>query len=762
MKPTAEIERLLAEGKLERIGMGSRRACYRLPDGKHCLKCYRSDAEVAEGKHPGLTPPKPLAVGAVREIQRCRFDERRNTCCQEYRYWLKLGDRLPPDLMQAFPASIEMVRLPSRGWALMEELVENADGTPPRKFAEEWRASGPDRRRQLFSAFNALAKDLERHAVRFYDPQNILVQNLKNGSFSLRITDFEPASRLLVPIDVLPFVSGLKVRRRFEKYRVQNGIRMPIDNMGGSEDVAKKKVNVLCLKWGAYYGPEYVNRLYAGVKRNLRRPFRFVCVTDNPEGLADGVDAVPFPPPPQGWKGPWPNIFVKLCVFQDGFAGLKGPTLFLDVDQVVTGPLDRFFDYKPGEFCIIHNWIEWRKHLFRRRPMIGNSSCFRFEAGGMNHVYEKFLAEQDRALNRRLFRTEQAFMTYAVGLDNINWWPNGWVASFKRSCAWMFPLNLVLRPRHPPKAAGILCFHGNPSPEEAIAGFRGKKGHIEQRTLPAPWIEALWTGESRGGHPLPVRLRRKWDCIMASEGARLGLSECRAFLENKTVNDIFYEGLFKGLPCIVKCSSRAPDSIANEYEMLRRVHAAEPSVFPEPFALWTAPDGRMAFVAMEKVGGGTPSDPAADILRIAETLHETGIIHRDVSKANLLCGQDGHLKLIDFQFAVDRRAYHESRFMRRNPKYLYVHFGNCEELGLGRWNDVLRLMKCLHTLAPQAEDAQACLRTLATRMTFSAPVPPTVRFRLNAYRASLAIQRLFVRKPATAWRNYKLERLLSV
>ena len=252
------------------------------------------------------------------------------------------------------------------------------------------------------------------------------------------------------------------------------------------------RVNILCLKWGSYYSPEYVNRLHAGVKKNLNRPFRFVCVTDDPSGLAAGIDAVPFPGPPPGWKAGWPDIFIKLCVFKDGFAGLEGPTLFLDIDQIITGPLDRFFDYKPGEFCIIQNWIEWRKRLFRKRPKIGNSSCFRFEAGRMNHVYEKFLAEQDNALNRCLFRTEQAFMTYAVGLRSVNWWPKGWVASFKRSCTWPFPLNLALTPR-PPRNASILCFHGNPTPQEAIDGFTGKKGHLEQRTRPAQWVKGLWT-----------------------------------------------------------------------------------------------------------------------------------------------------------------------------------------------------------------------------------------------------------------------------
>ncbi len=255
-----------------------------------------------------------------------------------------------------------------------------------------------------------------------------------------------------------------------------------------------EKVNVLCLKWGQYYGTDYVNRLYRGVRRFLRRPFRFVCVTDDPNGLVDGIDAVPLPAAPLGWNGMWPNIFIKLCVFQDGFAGLSGPTLFLDIDQIIMGPLDRFFDYKPGEFCIIHNWIEFRKHLFRKRPTIGNSSCFRFEAGRMNGVYERFLAEQDRARDVNQFRTEQAFMTYAVGLQNVNWWPEGWVKSFKRACAWPFPLNLVFRPRLA-KNTSILCFHGHPSPIEANSGYKGKRHHPEQRTRPAPWVERLWRGD---------------------------------------------------------------------------------------------------------------------------------------------------------------------------------------------------------------------------------------------------------------------------
>ena len=35
----------------------------------------------------------------------------------------------------------------------------------------------------------------------------------------------------------------------------------------------------------------------------------------------------------------------------------KGDVLFLDLDLVITGNLDRFFDYKPGNYCVIEKLI---------------------------------------------------------------------------------------------------------------------------------------------------------------------------------------------------------------------------------------------------------------------------------------------------------------------------------------------------------------------------------------------------------------------
>ena len=219
-----ELENFLASGALKRIGMGSRRACYRLPDGKHCLKCYRSDAEIAEGKHPGRVPFKPLAAAVTREIRRCRFDERGNTSCQEYRYWQELKRRIPADLMAVFPSEMEQVLLPSRGWALVEELVLNADGSAPRRFVEEWIVADVCKREGLVRAYSDLGAGLSRHAVRFYDPPNIVVQLLSDGTSRLRITDFEPASRLFLPVDRIPAIARIKVRRRFARHLRNWGI----------------------------------------------------------------------------------------------------------------------------------------------------------------------------------------------------------------------------------------------------------------------------------------------------------------------------------------------------------------------------------------------------------------------------------------------------------------------------------------------------------------------------------------------------------
>ena len=223
---TEELDSLFRSGMLERIGMGSRRACYKIPGTKFCIKCYRSDDEIKEGKYKGA---RELAPSVVREITKARFDEERNTSCQEYRYWKKLKEKLPSEIFAAFPQKMECVFVSLRGWCLVEEHLENFDGSELEDFRSVYFVADDGLKKKLLSAFLRLIEQFCVHAVRFYDPQNLLVQWISNEDFVLRIVDFEPATRTFLPVDsMLPAFIRRKTMRRARRWlKMQLGVELP-------------------------------------------------------------------------------------------------------------------------------------------------------------------------------------------------------------------------------------------------------------------------------------------------------------------------------------------------------------------------------------------------------------------------------------------------------------------------------------------------------------------------------------------------------
>jgi len=201
-------------GELELLGRGRRRAAYRLAGTGQCLKCYLPDALVEDS---GII---------AKEIRKCRFDRKRNTCAAEYDCFQELKARLPARLLAVFPEKIELVADDKRGWCLVESEVCNHDGSSPKGFAEVYWQSGGDRRRELLARFKDLMLDLAKYRVRFFDPPNVLVQTLgPGGEFRLRIVDFEPSSRTLIQLDRLfPVLASLKLKRRVRRFlRLQLG-----------------------------------------------------------------------------------------------------------------------------------------------------------------------------------------------------------------------------------------------------------------------------------------------------------------------------------------------------------------------------------------------------------------------------------------------------------------------------------------------------------------------------------------------------------
>ncbi len=247
-------------------------------------------------------------------------------------------------------------------------------------------------------------------------------------------------------------------------------------------------VNIVCMKWGTLYGAHYVNKLLHSVRRNLRKDFRFVCFTDDSQGIEPEAECHPIPEV-RFSDAETDRRWLKLGVFRSDIADLSGPCLFLDLDVVIVGPIDELFEYEPRAFCISHDWWMPHKHLIAQltnRPKIGNTSVFRFEAGSMEFALNNFESNSDELM--RQFILEQAYITHAAG-NRIRWWPQKWISSFRRHCRPVFPLNLFTPPSVP-RGTRIVAFHGLPKLDQAEAGYASKYPHKICR--PSPWVSEHW------------------------------------------------------------------------------------------------------------------------------------------------------------------------------------------------------------------------------------------------------------------------------
>ena len=237
---------------------------------------------------------------------------------------------------------------------------------------------------------------------------------------------------------------------------------------------------VVSMKWGKKYGADYVNRLYNMVKRNTTLPFKFICYTDDANGLLPEIQARPLPEmdlpegPERGWR--------KLSLFKKDI-DLSGRILFLDLDTVIVGNIDDYFTID-GDFILIRHWRPSKKQG------VGETGVYRFEAGAHADLYENFMANIDEV--KANFRHEQAYVCDALSRQNkLSFWPSEWMPSFKYDCMRWFILGLFLEPKLPEKAK-MIVFHGHPMPEDALKGkMRGFK-KLFRFVKPAKWLKDAW------------------------------------------------------------------------------------------------------------------------------------------------------------------------------------------------------------------------------------------------------------------------------
>ncbi len=249
--------------------------------------------------------------------------------------------------------------------------------------------------------------------------------------------------------------------------------------------------NIICIKWGTLFGPEYVNRLYSGVRRNLARDVRFFCMTEHADGIHPDVEILTLPQEPfhdemnaalavanrQG-------AMRKISLFRQGLIpDLDGSLLGFDLDVVITGDLEPLLTIDPGKVAMRADWVE-----ARRGRTTGHGSVFRFDPSRHGYLYNDLAQNPTREVEKARGSEQRYTSTKAQERDDFTYLPADMVVSFKHDCLGLPPVNYLRDPILPLNAR-VVCFHGRPKMPEAVNGY---KGSWLRYSRPCEWLNHHW------------------------------------------------------------------------------------------------------------------------------------------------------------------------------------------------------------------------------------------------------------------------------
>lgn len=204
-------EHLLWSNELVPVGRGSRRCAYRIGDTGYCAKFY--------------LPPEECAPGAMkasirRDIGWRRFSRMYNSSSREVYVYGKLRHVMPQSVRDKMPPVCERVFHPKWGWGVLETFYANPDGTAVLPYINEIaRRKSVEEKNFIYREARDLLMELIAHSAPFYEPGNFHVQELPDGRLVMKIIDFEPDPKVMLPLEsVLPFLRRVKLRRKARRF----------------------------------------------------------------------------------------------------------------------------------------------------------------------------------------------------------------------------------------------------------------------------------------------------------------------------------------------------------------------------------------------------------------------------------------------------------------------------------------------------------------------------------------------------------------
>ena len=203
---------LLDEHPLVRVGWGgTRRVCYRIGDTGFCVKFYKPrELHNCELMKPSIR----------RDILRRRFSRKFNSSSAEVECYERFWMRQPGEIRSKLPPVVERVFHPQLGWGILETYYVNPDGTAiiPYEF-EIKRQESMEKRREIYNQAKELLELLAARSAPFYEPGNFHTLIRPDGGIETKIIDFEPESKMAIPLEAIwPWFRRMKLRRKAKRY----------------------------------------------------------------------------------------------------------------------------------------------------------------------------------------------------------------------------------------------------------------------------------------------------------------------------------------------------------------------------------------------------------------------------------------------------------------------------------------------------------------------------------------------------------------
>ncbi len=202
---------LVFEHDLVEVGHGSRRTCYRIGETGFCVKFYKRPDQCVKGK---------MKRSVRRDIAWRRFSKARNSSSREVYVYELFRHSLPPAIREKLPPVVERVYHPIFGWGILETYYTNPDGTAiiPYEYEIKRQTSEPNKREIYIQARDLLIEMIAASAY-FYEPGNFHTLFTTDGRIETKIIDFEPESKMLIPLEVVSAAyRRWKLRRKAKRY----------------------------------------------------------------------------------------------------------------------------------------------------------------------------------------------------------------------------------------------------------------------------------------------------------------------------------------------------------------------------------------------------------------------------------------------------------------------------------------------------------------------------------------------------------------